>query len=152
MASLTLVHHSVTPFNSVSGCPILVNSATPVSCSSTASTGVFSVAAGSDMTGNPYNFSPRYPLLMKMFFTNVVMDGTVAYPNPEFIVNVSGPTPFKCHRIDEKNFGISLWIKQWDTKSLDTTVSITPISPLTGVTMDCLTGLATDTQDKSEEI
>lgn len=145
--SLTTVYHSVAPFNSVTGCPILTNSATPVSCASGSDTGVLAISSGSDLTSGAYSYLPQYPLLMKLFFTSVKMDGTVAYPYPEYIVRVSGSTTFTCHRTDEKDFGLSLKIKNWDARCLDTTVSITPIPPLTSVTMSCLAGIATDTQD-----
>ena len=142
---LITVYHSVVPFNSVAGCPILVNAAAGVTCTSSVP-GVVFTAAGADMAADPYDYLPEYPLLLKLFFTSVVMSGTVAYPNPEFIVNITGPKVFVEHRIDEKNFGITMRIKNWDAISLNTTVSITVIPPLTGVSLNCLAGLALDTQ------
>jgi len=103
------------------------------------------------MALSPYNYLPAYPLLLKLFFTNVVLSGTVAYPNPEFIVDVAGPKAFTCHRIDEKDFALAIKIKNWSTVSLNTTVSITPIPTLTGVSFTCLAGLALDTQDNPAE-
>jgi len=148
--SLITVYHSVAAFNNVAGCPILVNSASGVSCTSGTPEVVFT-ATGSDMALAPYNYLPAYPLLLKLFFTNVVMTGTVAYPNPEFIVTVTGPKGFTCHRIDEKDFALAIRIKNWDTMSLNTTVSINPLPTLTGVSFTCLAGLALDTQDNSAE-
>jgi hypothetical protein len=142
--SLITIYHRVVPSNTINGCPILVNAAAGVACTESVPGLVFT-AAGADMAADPYDYLPEYPLLLKLFFTNVVMSGTIAYPSPEFIVNVSGPKVFTEHRKDEKNFGISIRIKNWDAISLNTTVSITVIPPLTGVSLNCLAGLSLDT-------
>lgn len=148
--SLTTVYHSVLPFNNVAGCPILTNSAAGTDCTSGVNNGVLAIPSGGDLTASPYNYLPQYPLLLKLFFTNVILDGTVAYPNPQFDVNVSGSTPFSCQRIDDKNFALSLKVQNWDERCLDTTVTINPVPPLTQVRMNCLAGLALDTQDSPE--
>jgi hypothetical protein len=122
----------------------------PSSFSAAASTNVFT-ATGSDMALTPYLYLPTYPLLLKLFFTSVVMSGTVKYPNPEYIVDVSGPENFTCHRIDEKDFSLAIKLRGWNTKSLNTAITITVIPPLTGVSLNCLAGLALDTQDSPAE-
>jgi hypothetical protein len=145
--SLTPIYHGVASFNNIVGCPILVNSADGVACTESSSGLVFSAAGADVLALSPYNFSSRDPLLLKLFFTGVVLTGTLAYPNPEFIVTVSGAVGFTLHRIDSINFSLSLGLKNWSARSLDTTVSIYPIPPLTGVSLNCLAGLATDVQD-----
>ncbi len=149
--SLTMVYHTPALFNSVPGCPMLVSSAAGVDCTSASANGVFAQNPGSALATS-HGYDTSYPLMLKLFCTNVAMTGTVAYPNPEFIVNVTGPASCTVHRIDEKNFSLALKIKDWNTKSLDTTLSITPIPPLTGVSFNCLAGLAYgDNQDRSPE-
>ena len=146
--SFTTVYHTVSPlntFSSITGCPILVNSATPVACSGAAPTVVLT-GNGSDLAADPYDYLPAYPLLLKVFFTNIVLSGTVSYPNPFFYVKVTGPTSFYCERRDDRDFGLSIQIKNWSAIALDTTITIEPVATLTGVTFDCLAGFALDNQ------
>ena len=154
MVNLKTIRHSVASFNSVDGCPILIdtaNSEPGVSVTSGSPTTVLTIANGADMAADPYVFLPDYPLILKLFFTKVTMSGTVAYPNPEFIVTVSGSTAFKCHQVDEKDFGLVIKIKDWATRPLTTVVSINALPPLTGVTCKCLAGIALDNQNRAEE-
>jgi hypothetical protein len=148
--SLITISHKIVNFTSVVGCPMLANSATAVTCTSD-TPGTVLTADGSELAANPYDYLTGYPILLKFFFSNVVMSGTVAYPNPEYVVTISGPKVFICHRIDEKDFGITIRIKDWSTKSLTTTVSLAIIPPLTGVSLSCLAGIALDTQDSPAE-
>jgi hypothetical protein len=136
------------------GIPMLVNSpATSYAVTSAASVGVFGPCTGSDLIASPFNLSPSYPLRMQLHFSSVVMTGTVAYPNPEYIVKVTGPfEEYTVHRYDEKNFGTTHFVTDWQSKTMDTTVSIHPISPLTGVSLSCFAGIAVENvQDRSEE-
>ena len=149
--SLITVYHSSALFNSIAGTPILANSATPVACTSASPTVVFT-ANGADLATDPYDLEPKYPLLLKLFCTEVVMTGTVAYPNPEYIVYITGPAGTTCHRLDEKNFGLTLRVENWSTAVLNTTVTILPLPTLTGVTFNCLAGLALDNMNRPEII
>jgi hypothetical protein len=90
---------------------------------------------------------------LQLYFSSVVMTGTVAYPNPEFIVKVTGPfDDYTVHRYDEKNFGSTHFITSWGSKTIDVTVSILAIPPLTGVTLSCFAGIAIENvPDRSEE-
>ena len=154
MANLKTIYHSVASFNSVVGCPILIDTANSdpgVSVASGTPATVLTIATGADLAGNPFDFLPDYPLILKLFFTKVVMSGVVAYPNPEFIVTISGSTDFKCHLVDEKDFALAIKIKDWYTRPLTTVVSILPLPTLTGVTCKCLAGIALDNQNRAEE-
>jgi hypothetical protein len=136
------------------GVPLLVNSpATAYTVTSAASVGVLGPCTGSDFIASPYKLSPSYPLRMQLYFSSVDMTGTVAYPNPEFVVKVTGPfDEYTVHRYDEKNFGTTHFVTDWGSKTMDTTVSIIPIPPLTGITLSCFAGIAIENvQDRSEE-
>ena len=136
------------------GTPMLVNNPpTYYSVDTTAPVTVFGPYTGADFIADPYNFSPTYPLMMKLFFSSVVMTGTVAYPNPEYIVTITGPfETMKIHQYDEKPFGVTHYISNWATKAINVVVSIKAIPPLTGVSLLCFAGTATENiQDTSAE-
>jgi hypothetical protein len=153
MATLIRTAYSIDAIHTV-GTPMLVNSpVTSYSVDQTVPVTVFGPFTGADFIADPYNFSPTYPLLMKLFFSNVVMTGTVAYPTPEYIVQITGPfNTMKIHQYDEKNFGVTCNITNWALKAVNVVVSIIPIPPLTGVSLQCFAGIATENvQDASAE-
>lgn len=136
------------------GVPLLVNSPAtyyPVTASTPAT--VFGPYTGADFTADPFNLIPAYPLKLQLYFSSVVMSGTVAYPTPEYVVTVTGPfDTYTVHRFDEKNFASTHNITDWLSKSITVTVSVRVASPLTGVSLQCFAGVATENvQDRSPE-
>lgn len=153
MSSLKLYRNHSRPVDIV-GTPILTNDPTPILSVDQTTAGV--VFAGFDMgqlTSGSYGFNPKYPLLMKLFCSDVETDST-----GEFIVRVTGTAATgnpKIHRQDTRNFGLT-----WDEKgntgwqniaSADATVSVQPLAPMTFVRMNCVLGIATDNVDRPEE-
>jgi hypothetical protein len=153
MATLIRSSYSVDAAH-IDGTPMLVNSpAAATAITSAASALVFGPYTGANFIANPYNFSPTYPLLMKLFFSNIVITGS-AYTNPEFIVKIEGPfKTIKSHQFSEKNFGLTSYISNWTSSSaISVTVSIIPVPPLTLVSLNCFAGTATENvQDASAE-
>ena len=153
--SLIRTAYSIDAIHTV-GTPMLVNNPPTfysVASDSTAAVTVFGPYTGADFIADPYDFSPTYPLLMKLFFSSVVMTGTVAYPNPEYIITITGPfETMNIHSYDEKNFGVTHTISNWANKAIEVAVSIRAIPPLTKVSLLCFAGTATENiQDASAE-
>ena len=153
MATLIRTAYCIDAIHTV-GTPMLVNSpVTSYTVTQAAPVTVFGPFTGADFIADPHDFSPTYPLLMKLFFSNVVMTGTVAYPTPEYIIQITGPfDTMKIHQYDEKNSGVTHYISNWATKAINVVVSIIPIPPLTGVSLLCFAGIGTENvQDASAE-
>jgi hypothetical protein len=136
------------------GVPLLANSpAVYYPITTAAPVTVFGPYTGSDFIANPFNYTPKYPLRLQLYFSSVVMTGTVAYPAPEYTVTVTGPfDDYVVHRFDEKNFGSTHFISDWQYKNILVTVSVRAFLPLTDVSLQCFAGVATENvQDRSEE-
>ena len=153
MANLELFGYQRNPTEKTT--PILTTSpATFVPVDQT-TTGV--VLAGVDLTvlRDSDGYLPSYPLLMKLFCQDVIIDNT-----GEFILKVTGSVAqgsVVVHRQDLRNFGLTWSLgsptgASWDTiRNSDATVSLTPIAPMTQVKLNCILGIATDNIDRPEE-
>ena len=145
MATLLRTSYNIDAIHTV-GTPLLVNSpAAYYTVNKTTSATVFGPFTGADFIADPYDFSPTNSLMLKLFFSSVVMTGTVAYPTPEYIVQITGPfDTMKIHQYDEKNFGVTHYVSNWASKYINVVVSVLPISPLTNVSLLCFAGMATE--------
>jgi hypothetical protein len=153
MANLELYGYQTRPVDNPT--PILVTSpATFVPVDQTTS-GV--TLAGVDLTvlRDSDGYLPSYPLLMKLFCKDVIVDNT-----GEFILSVTGSVAqgsVVVHRQDIRDFGLTWSLghstgSSWDTiLNSDATVSLTPIAPMTTVKMNCILGIATNNIDRPEE-
>ena len=104
-----------------------------------------------DTTGlaeKPYGYSPDFPLMLKLYCTNVKPDTT-----GRFELNATGLLgDATVWRNDTENFGVTWKIRNWvDFKDADATISVRTYPPMTSVSMNCVCGLSTDAIDRKSE-
>jgi len=131
------------------GTTILVDKTTQtVAVDNTASQVVLGPFDTSALSAAPYGYHTDYPLMLKLFCDTVVTDTT-----GEYEIKVTGSLgSTTARRQDDKKFGMTWKIRDWvSLTDADATVTITPFSPLTSVSMNCTCGLATDYIDRKSE-
>jgi hypothetical protein len=159
MANLTLYYHYPRPVD-IKGTPILTTDPTTFVPTDQTTPGV--TLAGVDMSvlRDSFGYLTNYPLLMKLFCKDVVTDntGTFVVSVTGTVVGMSPTNKIVVDRQDMRNFAITWSLGQpalgpsWDTiSSSDATVTLTPLAPMTTVSMNCLLGIATDNIDRPEE-
>jgi len=119
-----------------------------INVDSTASQKVFGTFDTAPLTSAPYGYHSNFPLLMKLFCYDIVTDTT-----GQFEVSVSGKLGSSvCKRSNEDSFGITWNVRDWASlTNADASVTITPLKPVTSVSMKCVCGLATDYIDRASE-
>jgi len=127
------------------GIPILTdNPTTAVTVTQAATQQVLGPFDASGLAQAPYQFTQTSPIMFKLFCYNVVTDKT-----GEFEVNISGQLgSTKCRRLNEDSFAMTWDLDNWyNLVGADASVSITPFSPMTTVSMKCICGIAPDSKD-----
>jgi hypothetical protein len=151
--SLNIYSYLVRPTDRV-GTPILTSSTTPVTAIDQDTPGVvFSGVDISQLNAAPYNYDTTYPLMVKMFCSEIVTDSTGA-----FRIKIEGSmagntTTFQ--RQDTENFALTWYqngLVNWtDITSGDATVSVQSLSSITQISMNCVLGIATNNIDRPEQ-